>query len=297
MNWLKKYNRNRWNLAFFPEKRLDSVLAGDYSAVRWMKYSDRTRWFADPFILEVFDTQIALLVEEFSYSMNKGRIAKLIVNRRTWKLESMKIILELGTHLSFPMILRRDKDIIIIPENSVSGASYAYRYSPYDDSVAQIAVVINEPLTDATILRIDGTSKLLSTSVPTQNGSEISVFDFNETTLEATNKTTICFDHAIARNAGSPFLHNGKIFRPAQDCEGAYGKGVIVQEIEYDDNGDLRFKDVASIYPFAFKYHLGLHTLNVYDGMCVIDARGLLYPRLGRLVRPLVSGAYKFIGR
>lgn len=289
MNWLKKYNRNRWNLAFFPEKTLDSVLAGDYSTVRWLKYSDRTRWFADPFILEVSDTEIVLLVEELSYSTNKGRIARLVVNKHTWALESMKIIFELDTHLSFPMIFRRNEDLIIIPENSASGMCYAYQYNSSDDSVIQIARVCHEPLTDAAILRIDGTSKLLSTSAPTPNGNELSVFGFDVDTLEATNKAIIRFDRPIARNAGSPFLHKGKLYRPAQDCGGAYGKGVVLQEVESDGNGDLRFKDVASIYPFDFKYHLGLHTLNVYDGMCVIDARGFLYPYIGRIIRPIVS--------
>lgn len=32
-----------------------------------------------------------------------------------------------------------------------------------------------------------------------------------------------------------------------------------------------------------------LHTLNTYNGMCVIDARGLLYPSIGRIVRPIIN--------
>lgn len=116
MNPIRNLNRNRWNLAFFEETSLKNVLSGDYSRVKWMHYADKSRWYADPFILRVTENEIVLLVEELSYEINKGRIAKLIVDRKTFKLLSMKIILDLPTHLSFPMIFRNEDSIIVIPE-------------------------------------------------------------------------------------------------------------------------------------------------------------------------------------
>ena len=130
---LRSLNRNRWNLAFFEETSLKSVLSGDYSSVKWMHYADKTRWYADPFILRVTEDEIVLLVEELSYQINRGRLAKIVVDRRTFKLLSMKIVLNLPTHLSFPMILRKDENIIVIPENSASGKSSAYRYDEKTD--------------------------------------------------------------------------------------------------------------------------------------------------------------------
>ena len=97
---LRSLNRNRWNLAFFEEASLKNVLSGDYSSVKWMRYADKTRWYADPFILRVTEDEIILLVEELSYEINRGRIAKLVVDRRTFKLLSMKIILDLLISLS-----------------------------------------------------------------------------------------------------------------------------------------------------------------------------------------------------
>lgn len=287
---LREYNYNCWNLAFFEEKDLENVLMGNYSNIYWMKYSDKSRWFADPFILSVSDDEIVLLVEELLYDINKGRIAKLTVDRITWKLKSMKIILELDTHLSFPMIFRRDEDIIIIPENSASGKSMAYQYIPDDDSVVLLITVCDEPLTDATIFSSNYGTYLMATSTPNQNGADLSIYDFSLDTLKAKNKRIVKFDKQIARNAGVPFKHNGKWYRPAQDCSGAYGKGVVLQEISYNDTLDcFTFENKGSIYPFNRRYHLGLHTLNCYDGMCVIDARGLLHPIFGRVVRPLIN--------
>lgn len=114
MDPLRKYNRNRWNLAFFEEASLKNVLSGDYSLVKWMRYADKTRWYADPFILRVTEDEIILFVEDLSYETNRGRIAKLVVDRRTFKLLPMKIILDLPTHLSFPMIFRKGEEVIVI---------------------------------------------------------------------------------------------------------------------------------------------------------------------------------------
>jgi len=287
---LRSLNRNRWNLAFFEETSLKSVLSGDYSSVKWMHYADKTRWYADPFILRVTEDEIVLLVEELSYQINRGRLAKIVVDRRTFKLLSMKIVLNLPTHLSFPMILRKDENIIVIPENSASGKSSAYRYDEKTDEMQFIGVVCEQPLTDATILEYGDNSYIIATSLPNPNGNKLQIFEFDNDRLKAQPLYDITFDSTVARNAGSPFKMDGKIYRPAQDCIGKYGKGVIIQEIGIDTKTSrMSFKDAASIYPFNYNYHLGLHTLNIHDGMCVIDARGLLYPHIGRIVRPIIN--------
>lgn len=291
---IRSLNRNRWNLAFFEETSLKAVLSGDYSSVKWMHYSDKSRWYADPFILRVTEDEIVLLVEELSYEINRGRIAKLVVDRRTFKLLSMKIILDLPTHLSFPMIFRKGEDVIVIPENSASGKSTAYRYDEKNDEMQFIGIVCEQPLTDATILEYGENSYVLATSLPNPNGNKLQIFQFDNERLKAQPLYDFTFDSTVARNAGSPFKMDGKLYRPAQDCSGEYGKGVIIQEIEIDkSNSRMSFEDVASIYPFNYNYHLGLHTLNIHDGMCVIDARGLLYPHIGRIVRPIIKSLRK----
>lgn len=283
-------NRNRWNLAFFEEASLKNVLSGDYSRVKWMHYADKSRWYADPFILRVTENEIVLLVEELSYEINKGRIAKLIVDRRTFKLLSMKIILDLPTHLSFPMIFRNEHSIIVIPENSASGKSSAYSYDAETDEMHFIEDVCDLPLTDATILQYGDKNYILATSLPDPNGNRLQIFEFDNENLKARPLYDCTFDSSVARNAGSPFIIDGRLYRPAQDCNGEYGKGVCIQELEIDESTDrFRFKNVASIYPFNSHYHLGLHTLNIHDGMCVIDGRGLLHPYIGRVVRAVIN--------
>lgn len=287
---IRQFNRNYWNLAFFPESDLKNVLNGEYRSLHWMVDSDRQRWYADPFILKVNDDSVVVLVEEYSYNIKRGRLARLIVDRNSRKLIDSKIILDLKTHLSFPMVLRKDEDIIIIPENSASGGLYSYLYCPDNDSMELIGEVVDEPLTDATILKLDDRAFLLSTSQPNPNGKELRIHEFDESELKARHHSTFTFDSCIARNAGSPIVYDGKIYRPAQDCNGEYGRGVILQEILYDSTTDrFDFRNSKTLYPFNKKYNLGLHTLNVHDGVCVIDGRGFLHPFVGPLIRPIIN--------
>ena len=62
-----------WEIAF-PDNTLESIVRGDAFKVHLMKHSYRDRWFADPFILDVNDSEIILLAEEVEDKMQKGVI-------------------------------------------------------------------------------------------------------------------------------------------------------------------------------------------------------------------------------
>ena len=91
-----------------------------------MKHSYRDRWFADPFILDVNDSEIILLAEEVEDKMQQGVISKLVIDRASYVLKSKKTILELPTHLSFPVIMREGNKILVYPESGASGKLTMY---------------------------------------------------------------------------------------------------------------------------------------------------------------------------
>lgn len=291
-------NRNRWNLAFFEKQKLVEVLKGDCSAIRWLRYPDTSRWFADPFILDYNDDVIVVLAEELSYGLNKGRIARLEIDRHKMRLAKMEILLELSTHLSFPMIFRHKSCIYVLPENSASGKTDLYTYNEQNRGLTKVATLADLPLTDATIFEHNQKLWLYGTQIPNANGAKLDIYEVDEFSWTLRKKQSKMFDSNIARNAGIPFKYNGKLIRPAQDCNGQYGRGVILQEIKFNEgNLSWEFHQIGKLYPFTFNYHLGLHTLNEYKGLCVIDARGLLHPYFGRLVRPLIDSAKKILHR
>lgn len=77
-----------WNLGFMTDDIAD-VIKSDKLNIHWMKHSYTDRWFADPYLLEVTDKQIVVLVEEFCYKLRKGRIARPVVSRPDYVLQEI----------------------------------------------------------------------------------------------------------------------------------------------------------------------------------------------------------------
>lgn len=285
---VKLMNRNMWNLAFFNfDKRvIDAHCQTKDLNYRFMKYYDSNRWFADPQILDVTDSTIEVLVEELEYSRigkGGGRIAHLTIDRFTMQLLDMKIVLELDTHLSFPFIYRHNNKVLVLPENSESGMSTIYEFK--EEKLIPIKIICHSPLTDATIAEIDGYSYMLSTEIPQANGNVLQIRYWDANKLEASDVIQeIKFPQNHARNAGEVFSMDRKWYRPAQDCQKSYGHGTIIQEISIDKTGMFQFAQVTSFYPDSFKYYNGLHTMNHYKGIGVIDMLGKRNPIIARII-------------
>lgn len=274
----RKYSNWRWEIGFI-DNTLQSVVEGNPLNIHWVNLPFRDRWFADPFILDYDDREITLLCEEYSDELKRGRIAKVVIDRITYEFRSWKIVLDLPTHLSFPRPVRKDGNVFIHPENSASGKHTIYKYDFEKDALLEGKIICDEPLTDSVMLEKDGRLLLFSTYEPNPNGNELTIYEKNGEKYNAKEK--VKFDNNCARMAGDFFEVNGRLYRPAQDCNGDYGRAVIIQEAICERNGQWKFKDVRRIKSQHPTLKWGLHTFNHYKGLTVIDVKGACYPILG----------------
>ena len=90
----------KYNIGFI-DGDLESVIKGDPIKVNWLKHSYKDRWFADPFILDVTESEILVLVEEWYDPIGRGRISRLTIDRKEYTLKDIKTILELDCHQIF----------------------------------------------------------------------------------------------------------------------------------------------------------------------------------------------------
>lgn len=292
MMQLRELRHNLWNIGFI-EDGLAATLVNPRPKIHWVKKTFKDRWFADPFILDVTETEIIILAEEFCYNIGRGRIARVVIDRKTYKEKNFEIILDLPTHLSFPFIIRQNDKVYLMPENSASGFSTVYEYDDAARKVTPIHHLAEEPFTDATIFDMNGDSYLLTTMTPDSNSSSVKIYSFDRNRLKVVERiSSVEFPIACGRNAGEPFIVDRNLYRPAQDCTKRYGHGVILQKISMSNN-NWRFDNVNSIYPDTFKYNQGVHTFNNYKGLIVVDARGYRMPVLGRVLTIL----FNLIGR
>lgn len=273
----------KYNIGFV-DGSLESIIAGEPMKVNWMKHSYKERWFADPFILDVTDDEIIVLVEEWYDSIQRGRISKLIVDKSSYELKQLKVMIDEGFHLSFPAITRKEDGIYIQPESSVSSQLVEYKYNSESDNFEKLSVISDLPLTDSVRTNLFGDDLLFSTKLPDANGKELGVYSWDVSKKRFVPKEYYYFNDNISRMAGNLFMCNNIIYRPAQVCIKSYGDAVSIQEVNLEE-GKFSFKEIRRIYSPNRDYDLGFHTFNEYNGMIVVDGLGFRRPRLARALR------------
>lgn len=265
-----------WNIGFI-EMDTD-FLSKDTWKIQWMKHTHKNSWFADPFILRVTDKEIIVLVEEFYDPIKRGRLSKLTIDKTSYELKKVDVILELGSHLSFPAIFRSNGKIYIYPENSAENHLKIYEFDEDKNQLIPHKVLMEAPLTDAIISTDFGCPFLFSTKLPVQNGNKLFIYKGDQWDGNYEMIQTIEFPTNTARGAGDFFKFNGKTIRPAQDCNGAYGKGLVFYEASYSD-GKFAMKELKRIYPQNTIYDQGMHTFNAFNNtLAVIDGRKFRKP-------------------
>ena len=275
----------RYNIGFV-EENVDDVINGKPITVNWLKHSYKDRWFADPFILDVTDDEFVVLVEEWYDPIQRGRISKLIVDRNTYELKSLKVMIDEGFHMSFPAITRKPDGIYIQPECGATHRLVEYKYNEEQDHFEKINVICDLPLTDSVRNTLFNEDLMFSTKLPDANGKELGIYYWNKSQSRYQIKDYYHFQENLSRMAGNFFICNGKIYRPAQVCIESYGDAVSIQEVTYN-NEKWNFRELRRIYSPHPDMDLGFHTFNVYNGIIVVDAVGYRRPNLCRLLRKM----------
>lgn len=253
----------------------NAVDSSDARRVKWIKFRGyKKNWLADPFILSVDDESVTLFAEEMDSATQKGRLVKVVVDRISNKIVDRKIILELETHLSFPIIFRSKGDVYVYPENYESGTLKIYKYNPVTDKLENPVEIIREPLLDTQIIELDGL--YYAFAVKFQDGTQNDTRQlriYKSPTLFGQYELVQLIDNPRCeeRGAGAIFFRDGKIIRPAQCCEGDYGRNVIFYELILEKDG-FHEKEIGRLNPHH-SHPEGLHTYNCYnEDVTVIDS-------------------------
>jgi hypothetical protein len=79
---------------------------------------------------------------------------------------------------------------------------------------------------------------------------------------------------ASARPGGTPFVVEGRLFRPAQDCSRRYGEAVVINRVDVLTPEAYFETPVARIAPDpAGPYPHGLHTVSAAGEWTLIDGK------------------------
>jgi hypothetical protein len=283
-------NNSYWNIGFCDLTPEQLIADKCLPKIQWMKHPYKDRFFADPFILNITETEIIVFVEEYVFDNPPGLIVELVLDRKTKKLKQRYELLRLPTHLSYPAIIRKGNEIYVYPENGASCRLNLYQYDAELHKLVNPKCIHEDSLFDSTIyVRPNGNTLMVATKHP-NNLENAYLFMGASITGPFKQIGELPFQpyRSCARMAGDFFEAYGSLYRPAQDCTRRYGSAISIMNFDVHTSQErLAFQ----LKPHDYDYNLGLHTINFHNGLCVVDGYGYLYPTLGRIYasRPMAT--------
>lgn len=278
-NFVRKYSEKYWTIGFVLNG-FEGVMNDNPIQVKWLKMP-KNSWFADPFILDVDSDEIQVLVEEMPFGkQHKGVISLLKVDRHNFELKSKKVILEIPTHLSFPCIFRENENIYIYPESAKSGKLDVYEYDPITETTSFFKTICDDMVWDSCITDMFG-EKMLFTAA--HNDYILDIYKWNETKQRFLPWKQVISDNRNSRMGGQLFEYQGAIYYPAQDCNMSYGSAIQIKRVDYS-NDNFSFEIIKRITSPHPKMKLGLHTVNGFKDIVVVDVVGYKYPIMGKII-------------
>jgi hypothetical protein len=256
------------------------------SAVRWIEELAHAGYLADPFLAQR-DGTTAIMVEEFDEAGAQGIVSALVSTASGWQLCSG--VVRPGVHASYPALVRDGDELYCVPETWEAGRVEAWRSIRFPSEWERSHVLVDAPVVDPTVFNMHGRWWLLGTLKDDEPDAKLYAWLADSFTgpWHPHPLNPVKIDVTSSRPAGMPFVHDGVLIRPAQDCSTAYGSGVVLNRIDRLDELDFREEPVGRVQSPAGRYESGTHTLNSFDGRFVIDGRryGVSRHRMTRELR------------
>ena len=264
----------RWSVAWrqAPTRRAPLSATLSLDGFRHLP-DDGRRYYADPFV--VFDAGVHhVFVEEFPYATEKGVISHFTIGP-DGKASRPTPVLERPFHLSYPQVFKHGGEYWMLPEAKASGALELYRADRFPDRWSLYGRLIEGRLSDATFLEHNGKLWVMAAEETYRSSAWDGLALFSADSLSGPWRphpaNPVLIDARAARPAGLPFIHNGALFRPAQDCTRGYGSAINIAHVTAFDGDTYEQRTVANITFKPGQDIMGPHTLNWANGLELID--------------------------
>ncbi len=277
------FRHDQWNVGLVDEPIHTFVDPEAIHSVQWLPTPPRHRFLADPFGVRR-DNTTTVLVEDFDYRTRKGRIAAF--EGRNGKIERAPApTIDRAVHMSYPYIVERDGEIYCIPEASEGGGVHLFRALRLPDRWERAGTLIEDfPAVDSTIFRHEGRWWLFCIargSIPWTRLYGWYADDLLGPWIpHATNP--IKMDVRSSRPGGTPFVHNGELYRPAQDCSDTYGGAIALNRVRCLTPDEFEEEIVTFIRPDPHgPFPSGMHTLSAVGDQTLIDGKRYIFAAAG----------------
>jgi len=246
--------------------------------INWLRVKSNELFHADPFIIQGNDGEFQVLLEEFPYKENYGKIA-LMTFKKDFKVSKHKVILDTCSHLSYPFAINENGKTYIFPESAQKERLSCYEYNLDNETITFIKDIIDLPLRDSTILKFEGKYWIFGTMSDKGYDYKLNVY-YSERLLGpyvAHPGNPIKSGLNGTRSAGNFIFVDGEIYRPTQNCKNSYGESITINKVTELNQYSVKEEPYMTININAKNRNNRrvnfIHTINVLNNVIVVDGK------------------------
>lgn len=247
----------------------DETLAG---RVRWMPEPSPAVFLADPFALSA-DDGIVILAEEFQRRLGRGVVRQIDFGSEIGFTTKNEVIAE-PHHLSYPFIVQEGGRRYCIPETADAREVGLYEESDDGAWEKRKTLIPDRDLVDATPFWHSGRWWLWAADREIEQWAALTLWHAPSLDGPWTEHALkpVKLDVRSSRPGGTPFVHEGQLYRPAQDCARTYGARLVINRVVEMSPTAYQEEVVAIIEPTGL-YPVGMHHLATAGNHSLVDGK------------------------
>jgi hypothetical protein len=243
--------------------------------IQWLPRPKNGKILADPFPV-ILNGRLWIFCEEYDLGLCRGRIVYIEVLENSNPSEP-RVAIELPYHVSYPYMFDHDGDVYCVPETRQAREIALYKAEEFPHKWRKVHTLVADfSGVDGTVFKHDGCWWLTSSTGGKYNALELHIWHASSPlgpwTSHAANP--VKRDSASSRPAGTPFVHEGHLYRPSQDCSETYGRAIVLNQVVRLTPTEFEEIEAAVIMPSPKSgYPDGVHTLSAAGDLTLIDGK------------------------
>jgi hypothetical protein len=270
--WRGLTNAAKWNVGV-AEASIGSLVEGPLPQVKWLPEQGPDRYLADPFPV-MHDDSLWALVEDYDYRDRRGVVSAICLSDPDSR---PRRVIDTGTHASYPYLFQWDGQFWCVPETFQAQEVRLYRATEFPVEWKLESVLIRGVAAlDPTVLHHTGRWWLFCTDHKSGPNSKLRIWHADHLIGPWLPHplNPVKTDIRSSRPAGTPFVLDDILYRPAQDGSQTYGGRVTINRVNVLSETEFSEEVVATIGPLRQgPYRDGLHTISAIGDRTVVDAR------------------------
>lgn len=272
--WTKLCIADTWNVGIVNKPIASFLERGARMDARWLPAPARSRFYADPFAVRDKD-QLIIFLEDYDYYASRGRVSFFRFGGED--TAAVRPVLDKTLHISHPYLVKHEGIVYCIPETCDAKKVVLYQVIDFPRKWTEVTTLIDGFAgVDNTVFEYDGRWWLFATDQNDGPNHKLRIWFAPNLRgpWKPHARNPAKTDIRSSRPAGTPFVHGGSLFRPAQDCSETYGGRITLNRVLKLTPEEFEEEFFGTVDPDKEgPYPDGLHTISGVLDMTVIDGK------------------------